>query len=106
MKKLLYTYASIVFLVMSYGCNQDAGINHAGMKSSEPATRWQDALNSGNGTMGILVYGDPENEKIIFNHEFCYEPIGTEDVEPPDIAKYLPEIRRLVAHDEKSSSIL
>ncbi|MCX6327029.1 MAG: glycoside hydrolase N-terminal domain-containing protein [Bacteroidia bacterium] len=88
-------FASILSLILSYGCDHNVEDEHAGMRSSEPALRWQDALISGNGSMGILVYGDPENEKIIFNHEFCYEPLGTEDVEPPDIAKYLPKIRRL-----------
>jgi len=53
------------------------------MYSNSPAKRWEDALISGNGIMGIMVYGDPANEKIIFNHEFLYEPIGSENVEPP-----------------------
>ena len=88
-------FASILSLILSYGCDHNVEDEHAGMRSSEPALRWQDALISGNGSMGILVYGDPENEKIIFNHEFCYEPLGTEDVEPPDMAKYLPKISRL-----------
>jgi len=67
-----------------------------GMHSDAPAKKWQDALIGGNGEMGILVFGDPTNEKIIFNHEFCYEFVGTENMEPPDIAKYLPEVRRLM----------
>jgi alpha-L-fucosidase 2 len=91
----LFLFACVFLQILIFGCKQDAEIEHTGMRSSEPALRWQDALISGNGSMGILVYGDPENEKIIFNHEFCYEPIGSENIEPPDIAKHLPEIRRL-----------
>ena len=58
--------------------------------------KWQDALIGGNGEMGVLVFGEPANEKIIFNHEFCYEFVGTENMEPPNIAKYLPEVRKLM----------
>lgn len=71
-----------------------------GMFSDKAAIRWQDALVSGNGEMGILVFGDPGVEKVIFNHEMLYEPIGTENIEPPDIAKYLPETRRLIAEEK------
>lgn len=93
--KNLFLFVFVLLLIMSYRSDHNAENEHAGMKSSEPAFRWHDALISGNGTMGILVFGDPENEKIIFNHEFCYEPIGTENIEPPKLAKYMPEIKRL-----------
>ena len=52
----------------------------AGMWSNAPAERWQDGLLSGNGTMGIIVQGDPEQERITFNHELCYEFTGTEEI--------------------------
>lgn len=68
-----------------------------GMYSEKPAQRWQDALISGNGETGIMVFGEPANERIIFNHEMLYEPIGNEEIEPPDIAKYLDETRSLIA---------
>ncbi len=85
----------IFLLIISVGYAQKKDFR--GMHSDTPAKKWQDALIGGNGEMGVLVFGDPANEKIIFNHEFCYEFIGTEDIEPPDIAKYLPEVRRLMA---------
>jgi len=66
------------------------------MFSQAPAKRWEDALISGNGIMGIMVFGDPSNEKIIFNHEYLYEPIGSENVEPPNIAQYLDHTRELM----------
>ena len=84
----------IFLLITSVGNAQKKDFR--GMHSDAPAKKWQDALIGGNGEMGILVFGDPTNEKIIFNHEFCYEFVGTENMEPPDIAKYLPEVRRLM----------
>lgn len=86
----------LAFLIFQTCKQSEPKGKHVGMKSSKPAARWEDALISGNGVMGILVFGDIENEKMIFNHEFCYEPIGTENIEPPKIAKYMPEVKRLM----------
>ena len=64
--------------------------------SKRPAEKWQDALISGNGQQGILVFGDPHHERIIFNHEMLYEFIGTETVEPARIADVMPEVKRMI----------
>ncbi|WP_243664857.1 glycoside hydrolase N-terminal domain-containing protein, partial [Rhodothermus marinus] len=74
----------------------EARIPERGMYSLQPAARWEEALVAGNGTLGILVYGDPLNERIIFNHELLYEPLRDERVPPPDLAPYLPRIRALM----------
>jgi hypothetical protein len=84
---------------------QDGYRGQKGMYSIQPAERWEDALISGNGTMGIMVYGDPVHEKIIFNHELLYEPIGSENVEPPDIAKYLDQTRELFKQEKYEEAI-
>lgn len=95
MNKLVCSAALIVLLI---SCGKNKILNeNKGMHSETPAKVWQDALISGNGVMGVLVYGDPSQEKIIFNHEFCYEFNGTENLEPPNIAKYLPETRKLMS---------
>uniref|UniRef100_A0A7V2F7A8 Glycoside hydrolase family 95 protein n=1 Tax=Rhodothermus marinus TaxID=29549 RepID=A0A7V2F7A8_RHOMR len=73
-----------------------ARIPQRGMYSLRPATRWEEALVAGNGTLGILVYGDPFRERIIFNHELLYEPLRDERVPPPHLAPYLPHIRALL----------
>jgi len=74
----------------------EARIPERGMYSLQPAARWEEALVAGNGTLGILVYGDPLNERIIFNHELLYEPLRDERVPPPNLASYLPRIRALM----------
>ncbi|WP_215222733.1 glycosyl hydrolase family 95 catalytic domain-containing protein [Echinicola shivajiensis] len=87
----------LALLVSLVGCTQEKPVaKFRGMFSSEPAEKWQDALISGNGEMGVLVFGNPTHEQIIFNHELCYEFIGSEDVEPPSIAAYLPHVRDLM----------
>lgn len=64
--------------------------------SREPAKKWQDALTSGNGQQGILVFGDPRHERIVLNHEMLYEYIGTEAVEPAQIADVMPQVKRMI----------
>ncbi len=84
----------------SFGNTKQADIqkknSENGFWSNSLATHWYDALVSGNGEMGVLIFGNPLNERIICNHEFLYEPIGSEAVNPPKIAKYLDKTRQLM----------
>lgn len=66
-----------------------------GMWSERPAGRWQEALVTGNGTLGAMVFGNPSAEKIILNHERLYEPLRDELCPVPDVADVLPDVRRL-----------
>lgn len=71
-------------------------IPERGMHSTVPAENWEQALISGNGTMGILVFGRPYSERIVFNHERLYEPLLDTPLPVPDIAEALPKIRELM----------
>lgn len=70
-----------------------------GYFSERPATVWQDALATGNGIQGALVYGEPLDETVILNHARLFIPLHP-PIPPVDTASQLPEIRRLLA-DEK-----
>lgn len=61
---------------------------------AKPAVRWQDALPSGNGTMGALVYGNIEEDTIVINHEALW--YGGSTKQPPDLSVHLPELRALL----------
>ena len=61
---------------------------------AKPAVRWQDALPSGNGTMGALVYGNIEEDTIVINHEALW--YGGLTKPPPDLSVHLPELRALL----------
>lgn len=65
------------------------------MSLRQPATRWQDALPSGNGLVGALVYGMIRNELVVLNHEDLWfrRPIG--DV--PDVSEHLPVLKKMIA---------
>ena len=67
-----------------------------GFLSAKPAQHWEDALVTGNGAQGAMVFGDPENETIILNHGRLYLPLHA-PLPPPDTASILPELRQLLA---------
>lgn len=67
-----------------------------GFVSWKPAPVWEDALLSGNGTIGAMVFGKPHEETIILNHARCYLPMRTPP-KPINQASRLAEIRDLMA---------
>lgn len=67
-----------------------------GFLSSRPADNWEDALVTGNGTQGAMVFGSPESETLILNHGRLYLPLHA-PLPPPDTAAILPELRKLLA---------
>ncbi|MFA9557703.1 glycoside hydrolase N-terminal domain-containing protein [Evansella sp. AB-rgal1] len=74
----------------------DVNKTNRGLISRIPADRWEEALVTGNGTMGALVFGQPYEETIILNHEKLYEPFHEEIVQNKPLAPYLPEIREMM----------
>ncbi|MEU3859858.1 glycoside hydrolase N-terminal domain-containing protein [Streptomyces sp. NPDC028722] len=65
-----------------------------------PATRWEDAFLSGNGHHGVLVSGDPNDERVVVTHHTLVRPNGAEHARPPRLAAGLPAVQdRLLAGD-------
>ncbi|MFB6673356.1 glycoside hydrolase N-terminal domain-containing protein [Streptomyces sp. NPDC056390] len=58
-----------------------------------PATRWEDAFLSGNGTHGALVFGDPHDDRVILTHHTLVRPDGGPPPRPPALAAQLPHIQ-------------
>jgi len=66
-----------------------------GTWSERPATRWEDAMVSGNGRMGVMVFGDPIEETIVANHCRLFLPLGSREI-VPDLGALLPELRKVI----------
>lgn len=64
------------------------------MISGQPAVRWQDALPTGNGTIGALVYGNIHRERVVLNHEALWLRRPKQPV--PDVSAHLPKLRRML----------
>jgi alpha-L-fucosidase 2 len=65
-----------------------------GMTMITPADGWREALPSGNGAIGALVYGSINKERVLFNHnELWY---GGKTGELPDVSAELAVVRKLM----------
>lgn len=63
-----------------------------------PAARWEDGFLSGNGRHGVLVFGDPDAERVVVTHHTLVRPNGAEHARPPRLAAELPALQdRLLA---------
>jgi hypothetical protein len=69
-----------------------------------PAARWEDAFLAGNGHHGALVFGDPNDDRIIVTHHTLVRPNGGECARPPRLAAELPALQdRLLAGDRTAA---
>ncbi|SFL52131.1 Glycosyl hydrolase family 65, N-terminal domain [Gracilibacillus orientalis] len=66
-----------------------------GIWTDQPASKWEDALVSGNGSHGVMVFGDPVHDTVIGNHCRLYLPQGN-SYDLPDMAPYLEEMRKII----------
>jgi alpha-L-fucosidase 2 len=61
----------------------------------QPAGRWEEALPLGNGRLGAMVFGGVATERFQLNEESLWAGCPVESY-PPDFAKHLAEVRRLL----------
>ena len=65
---------------------------------TQPATRWEDGLPTGNGQVGAMVYGSIAHDVVVLNHEALW----LRRLRPglPDVLEHLPELRALLLAGE------
>lgn len=61
----------------------------------QPAADWNEALPVGNGRLGAMVFGGVQHERLQLNEESVWTKGGS-NVDLPDGAKYLGQIRKLL----------
>jgi hypothetical protein len=62
---------------------------------NKPAETWNDALPVGNGSLGAMVFGNVENERLELNEESVWTGGERWDANP-DALKTLPKVRQLL----------
>lgn len=62
---------------------------------TKAAEKWDQAMPTGNGRVGALVFGRIENETIILNHDSLF--LTTQKPTLPDVSEHFPKLRQLVA---------
>lgn len=78
--------------------------NHLRLWYDEPAADWNEALPVGNGRLGAMVFGNPEQERIQLNEESLWggSPGNNNN---PNARASLPHIRRLILNDSLQEAI-
>ena len=61
----------------------------------QPASQWCEALPTGNGRLGGMVFGKVKEEMIQLNEDSVWSGKPLNRINP-DAAKYLDEVRRLL----------
>lgn len=67
-----------------------------GMTVTQAAMRWDQAFPCGNGPVGAMAYGNPQDETILLNHEALWYPLHEKPGEVPNMAQHLPKLREML----------
>ena len=78
-----------------------------GFVSARHATNWEESMISGNGTLGVLVPGKTNNDRIVLSHERLFMP-KFEPYPAPALGSRMAETRELILQGqyEKAANIL
>ena len=82
----------LILAAVSGGETPDNESSRYKLASSQPAGRWEEALLTGNGHMGAMVFGRPYDETIVVNHCELYLPKGSREI-VQDFAAFMPEFK-------------
>lgn len=95
MKSMKNTFAFILFIGLGVGV-QAAKVSKYVLWYDAPAMNWNEALPIGNGSLGAMVFGYPEKERLQLNEETLWTG-GPADLNPnPDAPNYLEGVRKLL----------
>lgn len=73
------------------------------IKLSQPANCWEEGLIAGNGELGVILFGDSHEERLIGSHHRLF--LKCEDMNfLPDMAPVLPDLRRMIETDGYSKA--
>jgi alpha-L-fucosidase 2 len=85
-------YVDLMMATISQGGMPAQTPSYHTLVSEEPATRWEEALLTGNGNMGAMVFGRPYNETIVVNHCRLYLPQGHREI-VQDFGAFMPAFK-------------
>ncbi|HQH75022.1 MAG TPA: glycoside hydrolase family 95 protein [Prolixibacteraceae bacterium] len=89
--KVFMLYTLVVFFTSATKGND----NDLKLWYGRPAEKWTEALPVGNGSLGAMIFGGAENERIQFNEETLWTG-APHDYSHPGASAYLDTIRQLL----------
>ncbi|MGE5419730.1 MAG: glycosyl hydrolase family 95 catalytic domain-containing protein, partial [Chloroflexota bacterium] len=94
MNKGLLTAILLLFLTTD-AYSQDVSLSNMRLWFNRPADTWNDALPVGNGSLGAMVFGGIDKERIELNEESVWTGEPRWDANPQAL-KALPQVRKLL----------
>ncbi len=107
----------IAFIITIVGCAErpGAGKSHSsdnflieppkqGYVTQRQAAKWEEAMLTGNGTIGALVIGDPLSDRLILSHEKLFMP-QYPPYPAPDLGSRLERIRSLILAGKNQDAV-
>ncbi len=98
MKQILLVLCVTLSACVNVATGADA-LPEKGAASTTPAARWEQSFVTGNGRMGAMLLGNPENETFFANHCRLYVPLGSYE-KVPDMAAHMPTARQMIRDND------
>ncbi|MDR2424035.1 MAG: glycoside hydrolase family 95 protein, partial [Prevotellaceae bacterium] len=85
----------LILTLTAISCKSVDNGNDLKLWYKSPAQKWVEALPVGNGRLGAMVFGNPEQERLQLNEETVWAG-GPNNNPNPDALAALPEVRKLI----------
>ena len=92
MKKLTFLFLLVLLII---GCSKEQSDHNLKLWYERPANDWNEALPIGNGRLGAMVFGNPQQEHLQLNEETVWAGSPHNNVHA-ESAKYIPKVRELI----------
>ncbi|MFC2136957.1 glycoside hydrolase N-terminal domain-containing protein [Bacteroidota bacterium] len=92
MKKLVLLY---LIVLVAFACSKEQNNNELKLWYNQPANDWNEALPIGNGRLGAMVFGNPQQEHLQLNEETVWAG-GPHNNVNEESRKYIPKVRELI----------
>ena len=85
------------FLLLLVSCSLPSKQNENLLKLwyNKPASQWEEALPTGNGRLGAMIFGDPQTEHLQLNEETVWAGEPGNNL-PTGFKEILPQVRKLL----------
>lgn len=98
MKKSVCVLVLVASIFSFFSCNK-AKTTNLKLWYNQPATNWNEALPIGNGRLGAMVFGVPEQEYLQLNEETIWAGGPHNNVNPAS-ARYIKKVRELIFQEK------
>ncbi len=95
--KMNVRIVSVCFLILAMiqNCRTQPEQNNLKLRYDKPASTWNEALPIGNGRIGAMIFGTPEQERLQLNEETVWAGAPHSNVNP-ECSQYISVIRKLI----------